>query len=85
MELEHEADVCSAHARELALAPAREGGLCDEDLAGSRHVQSRHEVEECRLTTPGWAHERDELAFVHTQVDAAQRTDRRCIGLERLP
>ncbi len=37
--------------------------------------QPSDHVEEGRLATPGWAHDRHEFAWLHLEIDSAQRRD----------
>src|SRR4029453_9462777 len=66
----------------LVLAHQRLAG--DDDLAIGRCVEPRGQVQQRRLTAARRAHDGDELAGRHGEVEAAQRPHRSAIGLERL-
>ncbi len=76
-ELEDEADVLAAELRELVVAERRDLGAGDRHGAGRRLVEPREDVHERRLARAGRAHDRDELAALHVERDAAERVDRR--------
>ena len=71
-ELEHEADLAAAQARELGLAQLVDALAVEPDLAGRRAIEAGEEVEQRRLAAPARAHDRDELAALDREVDAAQ-------------
>ena len=70
--LEHEAD--RSEAQIGALASRERGDLLAEDhqIAGCRHVQGAHEIQQRRLAASGRTNERHELALPNVEVDSSQ-------------
>ena len=73
VELEDEPDVLAAVRGEERVVLAREVVIGVVDVAGRRHVEPAQDVEQRRLPAPGGAEQRDELAGVELEVDAAER------------
>ena len=73
--LEHEADVARAPRRELAARHRGDLVARHGHGAGRRDVQPAQEVQQRRLARAARAHERDELAGVHVQVQALEDVD----------
>src|SRR5580765_2034488 len=72
-EPEHAADVLAAPHRQLLLAHRVDSPAVDDHGARARPVDAGNEVEDRRLAAARRADDRDELAGVDLEVDAAQR------------
>ena len=75
IELEDEADVAAAPVGQLALGQRRQIGARDRDLARGDAVDAGDQVQQRRLARAGRAHQRDELALGHVEVDAVEDLD----------
>lgn len=82
-ELEDDADVVATELRQPVLVLAADDQVVDYDFALICLFETGEDVEQCGLATAGRAHEADELALRHIQVDAAQRPHRRQLRFER--
>jgi hypothetical protein len=85
VELEDEADVGAADARQVALALSGERRPRHDYLAVAGRLEPGDQVEQRRLAAARRAHDRGELAVGKHHVDASQRSHRGCVGPERLP
>ena len=83
-ELKDDADVATAHQREIVLVHAGQRLSGDDDLTIGWHVETCDEVQQRRLATARRSHDRDELPFAHRKVDSPQRAHRGTLGLIRL-
>ena len=83
-ELEHDADVPAAEAREPVLVVVRQLLASDEDRSLVEAVQPGDRVEQRRLAAAGRSHDGDELPRAHLEVGTAQRAHRSEICRERL-
>src|SRR5262249_17579970 len=84
VELEDVADGARAPPRERRLGELRHVLALDEDGASRRTVDPGEDVEERRLARAGGAHEREELARRHVEVDAAEDVHLLVAAHERL-
>ena len=81
-ELEDDADVPGAHPGEGVVAERGEVGAGDDDTTGVGALEPGDDAEERRLAATGGSGERDELAGIDDDVDAAQGAHRRRRGVE---
>jgi len=75
VELEDEADVAAAPARQRALGQRADVGSVDHDLAGRGTIDACDQVEQRRLAGARRPHEREEFALGHAEVDAVEHGD----------
>src|ERR1700686_2912924 len=75
VELEHEADVVCAPARELAAGELVDAAAADHDLPGARPIETADQIEKRRLARAGRTHQRDEVALGNVQSEAVQDLD----------
>ena len=73
--LEHEAEVLAAEGGHLALAHGGHVPPGEQHLAAGGRIESGEDVEQGGLAGAGLAHDGDELALVHGEIDVAQRLD----------
>ncbi len=71
--LEDEADLAVAQVREVVLVELAGVHAVDQVAPGGGYVQAAEDVHECALATARAAHDRDEVAALDAQRDAAQR------------
>src|SRR5918996_2595033 len=72
-ELKDEPDLAATQASQLGLAQPVDPLAVEPHLSGGRSIEAREQIEQRRLAAPTRAHDRDELAALDRQVDAAQR------------
>ena len=70
--LEHEADLAVAQFGELVGVQLSDIAPLQDVAAAVGYVQAAEDVHQGRLAGTRWPHDRDELAGLHGQVDAAQ-------------
>ena len=70
--LEDEADVARPVVIQISLA--RQIMPCDDDFPAVGRVEGRDQVQQRRLATSRWAHDRDELAFGDLERYSTERT-----------
>jgi hypothetical protein len=75
VELEHEADVVAAEARQLAVAGLGQVLAVVPDVAVRGHVETAQDVQERGLAAAGRAEQHHELAGIQIEIDAAQGVD----------
>src|SRR4029453_15133127 len=73
--LPHEAHAVTPVRRELVLVEPSQVATLDLDRAGGRAVESTDHVQDRRLARAARAHDRQELALAHVEVDAAECDD----------
>src|SRR5215207_7384720 len=86
--LPHEAHAVSPVRGELVLVEPSQVATLDLDRAGGRAVQAADHVQDRRLARAAGAHDGQELALAHVEVDAAERDDTGvgdAIDLEHVP
>jgi hypothetical protein len=72
-ELKDEADPPPTQASQLGLAQLVDAFAVEVHLSGGGAIEAREQVEQGRLPTAARPHDRDELATLDREVDAAQR------------
>ena len=72
-ELKDEADAVASQPRELAVTQRGEWRAVESDLARAGAIHGAAQVQECRFPATRRPHERDEVAALQAEGDAAQR------------
>src|SRR5690606_18670243 len=75
VELEDEADVPRAPAREAGAAEAADCRAADVDRAARRRVEATQQVEQRGLARPRRAHERQEITLRNVEIHALEHVD----------
>src|SRR4030095_4216006 len=75
VELEDEADMLSAPARQLTRARVRQIAAADHDAARRRAIEAANHVQQGGLAGSRWAHEREKLALRHLEIESLEHVD----------
>ena len=75
VQLKHKTDMTGPPGGQLAVRELINAPTVDDQAAPGRTIQAADEIQERGLTRAGRAHERNELAAAHFEIEALQNVD----------